>query len=70
MPCRLCTANDREALIEDLAAKFWAGERDDALDGRTWAQAGSYWQPIFRRFAGRPLAVMEQGRSDGATGAR
>jgi hypothetical protein len=35
MACRLCTANDCEALIEDLAAKFWEGERDDPLDGRT-----------------------------------
>jgi hypothetical protein len=31
--CRLCPANDREALIEDLAPKFWEGERDNADGG-------------------------------------
>jgi hypothetical protein len=36
MACRVCTANDRDALVEDLAAEFWKGscaDRSMALEG-------------------------------------
>lgn len=58
MACRICTTNDREALVEELAAEFWR----DAVDARTWAEAGTYWQPIYRRFAERAVTLMETRR--------
>jgi hypothetical protein len=50
-PCRICTANDPEALVERLAANLWETQRHGTLDDRTWDEAGSYWQRIFRAFA-------------------
>jgi hypothetical protein len=30
--CRLCTANDREALVEHVAAALWESRRQGTLD--------------------------------------
>ena len=49
--CRLCTANDEEALIDDLAGELWESRRYGTLDDVPWAEAGSYCEPIFRDFA-------------------
>jgi hypothetical protein len=49
--CRLCTANDEEALIDDLAGQLWESRRDGTLDDVPWVDAGSYWQRIFQDFA-------------------
>lgn len=49
--CALCTVNDRDALIERLAAALWERRRHGTLDDRPWAEAGYYWQTIFREFA-------------------
>ncbi len=62
MACRVCTTNDRDALVEELAKEFWEGESVGATDDRTWEQAGSYWQILFRQYAARALVVMERGR--------
>jgi hypothetical protein len=62
MACRVCTANDRDALVEELAAEFWKGSCAGPVDGRAWSEAGHYWQPIYRGFADRALHVMERGR--------
>lgn len=51
MPCRLCTANDEESLIEGLAADLWESRRHGTLDDRPWSLAGDHWQRIFRDFA-------------------
>lgn len=37
MPCRICTTNDKEALVDELAREMWAS----CLD----SDAGSEWQP-------------------------
>ena len=49
--CRLCTSNDRERVIEQLAADLWESRRGGTLDDRPWLEAGDYWQAIFRHFA-------------------
>lgn len=55
--CRLCTANDREALIEHLAEQFWESQRG-GMDDWPWADAGEYWQPKYRRFAAVAIDAM------------
>ena len=50
--CRLCAANDVEALTGELAAALWEKRRSsDGMDDRPWASAGPYWQEQFRQFA-------------------
>jgi len=48
--CRLCSANDREALAEQLAQEMWESRRDRELDP-PWEGAGPYWQYAMRQFA-------------------
>ncbi len=61
MPCRLCTANDEDALVETLAADLWESRRHGTLDDRPWEQAGDHWQRIFRDFA---LTALESLRAE------
>ncbi|WCM29174.1 hypothetical protein NDN01_09935 [Sphingomonas sp. QA11] len=49
--CRLCSANDIDAVIEQTAADLWESRRHGTLDDVPWAQAGEYWQRIFRELA-------------------
>jgi hypothetical protein len=56
--CRLCTANDLDGLIEDLAAELWESRRHGTLDDHPWAEAGPMWQRIFRDFAHTAIDVL------------
>ena len=47
--CRLCTANDREALVEQVAEQLRERRRHGTLDD--WPWAGGYWQPLYRELA-------------------
>jgi DNA-directed RNA polymerase len=58
--CRICSANDRAALIEEIAAEIWDSSRDPEIDNRSWADAGATWQRAMRRHAERVLAVAER----------
>jgi hypothetical protein len=49
--CRICTANDRDALIEHVAEQLWESRRHGTLDDWPWAEAGGYWQGIMRELA-------------------
>lgn len=62
MSCRLCTANDREALIEELAQGMWKAceSQDDVTDYKEWDAAGIYWQHMFREYAEAFLDVLRQ----------
>lgn len=60
--CRLCTANDREGMIEEVAAKLWEHRRHGTLDDRPWQEAGPMWQSVFREFAGTAVNVIRAGR--------
>ena len=53
--CRLCSTNDQDALIEELAAELW-----DTIPGedRTWAEAGGYWQHAFRQHAAAAVRIL------------
>lgn len=48
--CRLCTANDRQTLIDSVAEDLWESRRH-GFDGRPFADCGPYWQRIFREYA-------------------
>jgi len=51
--CRICSANDEEALVEDVARTMWDTQRssDPGDEWSPWDQAGDYWQTAMRQFA-------------------
>lgn len=49
--CRVCTANDTDAVIERLAEDLWESRRNGHLDDFPWAECGPYWQGAFRELA-------------------
>lgn len=60
MACRICTANDEEALIEDLARAMWEStrERDELIERFVpWEDASIMWQTRFRAWARDMRAV-------------
>jgi hypothetical protein len=57
--CRLCTANDREALVEQLAITLYQSRIDPMVDP-TWDHSGM-WQTIMRDFAETSLHILEHG---------
>lgn len=56
MACRLCTTNDREALVERVAEKMWDSRMGEFEVATPWDQAGATWQSKFREMA--VVAVM------------
>lgn len=56
--CRICTANDRDALVEQLAGELWESRRDRTVDA-PWDEAPVYWQAAFRQFAETAFAALE-----------
>lgn len=56
MACRLCTTNDREALVERVAAKMWDSRMGEFEVATPWDLAGATWQSKFREMA--VVAVM------------
>jgi hypothetical protein len=49
--CRLCTANDADAVVEHVAERLWESRRHGSPDDRAWSEAGGYWQRIMRELA-------------------
>ncbi|MGF7156461.1 hypothetical protein [Novosphingobium gossypii] len=62
MTCRICTANDEEALIEQMAEAMWmtqsSTDPDDEWQPRE--RAGPYWHRIMRQFAAASLGVLRR----------
>ena len=56
--CRLCAANDLDALIEELAGELWESRRHGTLDDCAWNDAGDMWQSTFRDFAQTVVEVL------------
>jgi hypothetical protein len=56
--CRICTANDPDGLVEELAAAFWETQRHGTLDDHPWDKAGPHWQYVFRNYARGALDVL------------
>ena len=59
--CRICSANDREQLIEDMAREMWATQisSDPAAEWREWDKAHSYWHTIMLQFAEASLRAIQ-----------
>lgn len=59
--CRICSANDRQQLIEDMAREMWLTQEssDKGDEWRPWENAGPYWQTIMRQFAAATLRVID-----------
>jgi hypothetical protein len=60
--CRICSANDRESLINEMAAEMWNTQRSSNKDDewRPWEQAGPYWHQMMRQFAEATLNVLQR----------
>lgn len=56
--CRLCTSNDREGLVEQLAADLWSRHQESEVMG-PWEEAGLYWQTAMRNFARSAVEMLE-----------
>jgi hypothetical protein len=54
--CRLCTSNDREALIDEMAAHAWVC----AGYGEDWGKAPETWRSGFRHHADLMLRALER----------
>lgn len=63
MLCRICTTNDQEALVDELAREMWAScsDSDPGSEWQPWEQAEPYWQRIFRQYAAAFLKVAHRG---------
>ena len=59
--CRICKANDREALVNDVARAMWETQSSTNPDDewRPWDRAGPYWQRIMREFANATVKVLK-----------
>lgn len=59
--CRICSANDEEALVEDIAQAMWGTQvsSDPAAEWKPWDRAGPYWQRIMRQFATATVATLK-----------
>lgn len=57
--CRLCTANDIEALRDQLAEELWESRRH-GFDHHSFADAGPYWRRVFRELAETAIGRLRQ----------
>jgi len=62
MTCRICTANDEEALIAQMAEAMWLTQetRDPDNEWRPWDHAGPYWQRVMLDYARASLKVLRR----------
>jgi len=58
--CRICSANDEDALIEDVARAMWDTQKSSNPDDewRPWERAGPYWQNIMLQFAAATMKTL------------
>lgn len=59
--CRICTSNDRDQLVEDMARAMWDTQESSSMDAEwePWDKAPPYWQNIMRQFADVSLKVLQ-----------
>jgi hypothetical protein len=58
--CRLCTANDRDALIDQVAERMWERQRHGSPSDWPWAEAGPYWRPIYIELAATAVELLDE----------
>ncbi|QUT05181.1 hypothetical protein KFK14_19615 [Sphingobium phenoxybenzoativorans] len=65
--CRLCSTNDIDGLIEDVAQGLWASfPRDVAC---TWEDATGYWQYVMRTHARVTINLLRDSHRSNDAGA-
>lgn len=57
-PCRLCSANDLDALTEELAEELWDSRRHATLDDWEWKDASPIWKTTFRDLAETAIVAL------------
>ena len=65
--CRLCTANDMDAVIERLACDLWESRRGGTFDDWPWAETSEFWKRTFRDFARTAVESLHPGRGQAAS---
>ena len=62
MTCRICTANDHDALVEDMAKAMWDTQitTDMHTDWEPWEEASPFWQTRMREFATASLHAIRR----------
>lgn len=65
--CRICSSNDREQLVDDMAKAIWLTQESANPDNewRPWENAGPYWQNIMRQFAEASLRMFHHKMDSG-----
>jgi hypothetical protein len=60
--CRICSANDRQALILDMAIAMWDTQKttDTHTDWEPWEEASPFWQKRMLEFAEGSLRAIER----------
>jgi hypothetical protein len=60
--CRICTANDREALVLEMAIAMWDTQVTAAShsDYEPWPEASPFWQQRMLEFAEASLRAIER----------
>lgn len=56
--CRLCTAHNHEALINDMAARLWESRRHGSPDDVPFERAVDYWRHVFLELAGTAVEAL------------
>lgn len=58
--CRICSANDPETLVEDVAKAMWKTQTNDDThtDWEPWEEASPFWQQRMRQFATATIRVI------------
>jgi len=57
--CRLCTSNDRDALLDSVAADLWESRRRGTLDDYPWTECPPYWRTIYLELAATAIESLE-----------
>jgi hypothetical protein len=58
--CRLCTANDLDSVIEDVAREVWESRRRAEFNDPPWEEASGYWQGLMREMATVAVATLRR----------
>lgn len=56
--CRLCTANDLDALCDELAEAMWQHHRGIFKRDCTFAEIGPYWTAVYRGLAEDAISLL------------
>lgn len=59
--CRLCSTNNLDELIEQVAQEIWRTFPSDTC--LPWDDAGSYWQTVMRNHATVTVELLKAGHA-------